>query len=481
MTTKELKKIKKILSDVNSAINEFDIVFIIDATGSMSSYIEAAKCEAKNISEELSKKFPDMDFQYGYVFYRDPIDSKGDKHEIINLTNDVNSLPEQISKIAAYGGGDLPEDWVGAYKKVNEEINWRNGNKAIFHLADAGAHGKLFSTDDHYPDEEQKLINELEILSTKKIKIFGFVIEEAARNSFEECKKIYQSKGGAFEIYNFEKPKVSITSNSLFGCPIHEEKYEKKDINKIDSLFYKNSSNSEGLFSNNNSGGLFGNNNSSNNLFFYNNNKNTGSLFGKCDNDNNKVNNTLGENNIKNTGSLFGNISNYNKVNNIFGDNNKNKNNGSLFGNISNDNKVNNIFDFNFNKNTGSLFGNISNNNKVNNIIDDNNNKKTGSLFGNSSNDNNKVNNIIDDNNNKNCNSLFQNNNSNKNSVNLSNNNTNSYNNKSDSLFNRIDDKKNNSSSLFGNSNSIYNNFQSTINSQFRNLVVDSIQNMSNK
>ena len=51
MTTKELKKIKKILSDVNSAINEFDIVFIIDATGSMSSYIEAAKSEAKNISE----------------------------------------------------------------------------------------------------------------------------------------------------------------------------------------------------------------------------------------------------------------------------------------------------------------------------------------------------------------------------------------------------------------------------------------------
>ena len=237
----------------------------------------------KNISEELSKKFPDMDFQYGYVFYRDPIDSKGDKHEIINLTNDVNSLPEQISKIAAYGGGDLPEDWVGAYKKVNEEINWRNGNKAIFHLADAGAHGKLFSTDDHYPDEEQKLINELEILSTKKIKIFGFIIEEAARNSFEQCKKIYQSKGGAFEIYNFEKPKVSITGySSLFGCPTHEERHESKDIHKIDSLFYKNSSNSEGLFGNNNSESKIGNNNSgvlfgyinsSNNIFDDHNNK----------------------------------------------------------------------------------------------------------------------------------------------------------------------------------------------------------------
>ena len=48
----------------------------------------------------------------------------------------------KIGKIKAQGGGDLPEDWAGAYKKLNEEIKWRNGTKVIFHLADAGAHGK---------------------------------------------------------------------------------------------------------------------------------------------------------------------------------------------------------------------------------------------------------------------------------------------------------------------------------------------------
>ena len=204
MSNKNLKKIKNILSDVKSSINEFDIVFMIDATSSMGPYIEAAKAEAKNISTELSQKFPKMDFQYGYVFYRDPIDSPNDIHEIINLTNEVDSLPEKISKIHPDGGDDIPEDWAGAYKIINEQINWRNGNKAIFHLADAGAHGNLFSKYDYHPEEEQKLIKELEILAPKKIKIFGFVIEEDARNSFEKCKKIYQNKGGVFEIYNFK-------------------------------------------------------------------------------------------------------------------------------------------------------------------------------------------------------------------------------------------------------------------------------------
>ena len=70
----------------------------------------------------------------------------------------------------AQGGGDLPEDWAGAYKKVNEEIKWRNGTKVIFHLPDAGAHGKLFTPYDYYSDEEQKLITELIKCSVKKIK-----------------------------------------------------------------------------------------------------------------------------------------------------------------------------------------------------------------------------------------------------------------------------------------------------------------------
>ena len=156
---KDLKKIKNILSDdINNGNNDFDIVFLVDATGSMSSYIIAAKEETKNIADELRKLYPEKMFQYGYIFYRDPIDSKTDTHDVIDLTDNVNSLPAQINVISATGGGDIPEDWVGAYKLANEKISWRNGIKVIIHLADAGAHGKLFTKYDKYPEEENKLI-----------------------------------------------------------------------------------------------------------------------------------------------------------------------------------------------------------------------------------------------------------------------------------------------------------------------------------
>ena len=85
-----IKKIGKILSDKKSSSDNFDIVYLIDATGSMADYIQAAKEETNNIASNLRQMYPEKNFQYGYVFYRDPIDSKDDVHDIIDLTDDVN-------------------------------------------------------------------------------------------------------------------------------------------------------------------------------------------------------------------------------------------------------------------------------------------------------------------------------------------------------------------------------------------------------
>ena len=222
---KDLKKIKNILSDdINNGNNDFDIVFLVDATGSMSSYIIAAKEETKNIADELRKLYPEKMFQYGYIFYRDPIDSKTDTHDVIDLTDNVNSLPEQINVISATGGGDIPEDWVGAYKLANEKISWRNGIKVIIHLADAGAHGKLFTKSDKYPEEEEKLIYELDRCAEKGIKIFGYVIRDDAQNSFNECANIYRKKGGSYEILQFDnipiQQEIPMYPNPMFQRPI---------------------------------------------------------------------------------------------------------------------------------------------------------------------------------------------------------------------------------------------------------------------
>ena len=188
----------------------------------MSSYITAAKDETENISKELRSLYPEYNFQYGYVFYRDPIDSHDDIHEIINLTDQVNSLPEKIKKIRAYGGGDMPEDWVGAFKLVNENITWRNGLKVIIHLADAGAHGKEFTLSDKYPEESKKLKKELLKCCKNQVKIFGYVITEDARHSFNESQNYYRSNGGSYEICEFK------INNKYYA---ESESDEEEDVN----------------------------------------------------------------------------------------------------------------------------------------------------------------------------------------------------------------------------------------------------------
>lgn len=228
ISKKESKIIKKVLNyDIFENSKNFDVLYLIDATGSMASYITAAKEETKNIANQLKNIYPDMKFKYGYIFYRDPIDSIDDIHEMIDLTDDINSLSEKIAKIEAQGGGDLPEDWVGAYKLANEKINWRNGNKVIIHLTDAGAHGNLFTPNDHYPEEEKKLIDEIEKCAKKKINIFGYIIQEPARNTFEELAKIFRNKGGSFEIFDFNLSDNNETKiNPLFSSSIIKPKNE---------------------------------------------------------------------------------------------------------------------------------------------------------------------------------------------------------------------------------------------------------------
>ena len=186
--------------------NEFDIIYMIDATGSMTDYIKAAKDEVLNISNSLNEKFSTLNFNFGCIFYRDPIDDKNDIHELFQLTNDIKTLQNRMSKVEAKGGGDDSEDWVGAYDKVLHDIGWRNGTKLVIHIADAPAHGKIFNEKDKYEEEQNKLQPLIVKCAKKEIKIISFNIKKNAQKCFEICKKYYDKQGGPlYKIYEFKE------------------------------------------------------------------------------------------------------------------------------------------------------------------------------------------------------------------------------------------------------------------------------------
>ena len=197
---------------INIANKEVDILYLIDATGSMDKEIKAAKTHVIHIFEELKNNYKDYKFQFGAVFYRDQIDSIGDKNEYFPLTEDMKDLKNNISKIVPDGGGDIPEDWVAGYKIALNDIKWRDGIKLIIHIADAGAHGVEYSKNDNYPDEGPKLTELIQNCAKNNINIIGFQIGEEPEKSFEKMWEIYykyklenEDHGQFMEIYDFNR------------------------------------------------------------------------------------------------------------------------------------------------------------------------------------------------------------------------------------------------------------------------------------
>jgi hypothetical protein len=103
-------------------------------------------------------------------------------------------------------------------------MKWKNGIKLVIHIADAGAHGKEYSSDDKYDDEGPKLTSLIKECAEQKINIIGFKIGKEPEQSFEKiCEiyndyKLYNKNFGQFiEIYdfNFDRKKETVVSENF--------------------------------------------------------------------------------------------------------------------------------------------------------------------------------------------------------------------------------------------------------------------------
>jgi hypothetical protein len=162
----------------------------------MGGMIKAARDWARNLAINQGYESPNVDAQYGCVCYRDPIDSSGDIHEVHPLSRDIGALVNFLSHISAIGGGDGPEDWVGAYTLALNKMAWRQDAKAIVHIADAPAHGARYCGYVNHEQESPKLGPLIAKVAKQGIRFFGFDIGGGATRSFAECRKVYKAAGG---------------------------------------------------------------------------------------------------------------------------------------------------------------------------------------------------------------------------------------------------------------------------------------------
>lgn len=128
-----------------------DMCFVMDATGSMSSFIEAAQKTIQKIVENIvsSEK---ADVRFALVSYRDhPPQESSYVVKQFAFTKSTKKMSEFLAEISASGGGDCPEAVVDGLHAALK-LDWReNSTKVCLLISDAPPHG-LGTGGDGFPE-----------------------------------------------------------------------------------------------------------------------------------------------------------------------------------------------------------------------------------------------------------------------------------------------------------------------------------------
>ncbi|WP_395317437.1 VWA domain-containing protein [Variovorax sp. UC74_104] len=119
---------------------KLDLVFLIDATGSMDDEIAKLKATLRTIADQVARLPSRPDTCFGLVAYRD----RGDEFLVRrhDFTNDLNAFQSVLDALRAAGGGDYPEAMNEAFNETVHKLSWRGNDttRLVVLLADAPPH-----------------------------------------------------------------------------------------------------------------------------------------------------------------------------------------------------------------------------------------------------------------------------------------------------------------------------------------------------
>jgi hypothetical protein len=129
-----------------------DVLFLLDATGSMSDEIEQLQDNILSISDQVDALPSQPNVRFGLVAYRD----RGDQYitRVYDFTPDVREFQDALMQVRASGGDDYPESLNEGLHDAIWEPEWRIENTVslIFLVADAPPHLD-YANDYNYAEE----------------------------------------------------------------------------------------------------------------------------------------------------------------------------------------------------------------------------------------------------------------------------------------------------------------------------------------
>jgi hypothetical protein len=128
---------------IQARVRQLDVVFVLDVTGSMGPYIEAAKATVR----ELTRRFKELDFEpdvaFGLVAYRDHDKQSGFVTRHFDLESDCGRFLDHLAGLKAAGGGDQQEAVYDGLDDALRKTSWRGQGlsaRAVVLIGDASGH-----------------------------------------------------------------------------------------------------------------------------------------------------------------------------------------------------------------------------------------------------------------------------------------------------------------------------------------------------
>ena len=185
---------------------DYDILYIIDSTGSMSPSLKNVKMYVLEVADKTKSKLSNYNIKYGVIFYHDILSGDGENKKL-DFTDDMNTLQTFVnSKNAEGGNGKKAEDWPSAYIIALNDLHWRNGIKTIIHICDYGTHGEGFSEYDDHPENKSMYNITERLCDIENLNIKGLAILDDAKMAFNKMNEICierRKKNGTVDVEDF--------------------------------------------------------------------------------------------------------------------------------------------------------------------------------------------------------------------------------------------------------------------------------------
>ena len=185
-----------VLADIATpAPARLDLVFLIDATGSMADEIGRLKTTLRSIANEVAQLPSRPDTCFGLVAYRD----KGDEFLLRShdFTNNLAAFQGVLNALQANGGGDYPEAMNEALHETVHRLSWRGSGatRMVVLLADAPPH--LDYGGPQYDDDMLAALG-------KGIKVFSVGASGLDKQGEYVQRQIAQYTGGRFVFLTYK-------------------------------------------------------------------------------------------------------------------------------------------------------------------------------------------------------------------------------------------------------------------------------------